>query len=559
MSQPFNTVRVAAVQYQTVFDTNANLAATLRMIDEAARHRPQLVVLPHLCNYPAWPQHDGDCAANAIALDGPFAQAVAGRAAQHHCYIAAGFSIRKNDGLVAAVALFDPHGQLAGQSETRFLLAGEGAGFAPASAPPSVIETPIGNIGLYGGWDGLTPDAPRDLALRGAHILCNCLAGFGQDEAALHAPARAAENKVWVISANRIGPLMPPDMAAALAPSINAAPHKLNGAGESQIIAPDGSALAKAHASDEAVILAEISPRVAKDKRRPDGTDMFASRRVEVYQTKTSPGAAAGGAEVRALSAAVYQPRNEGPDAIEDCAYAALRAARGGTKLIVLPELFHVPYGQVLDTARAAHQSAQAVEMLTDVLRDTDTLVATSIVEGDRDTGQHVGVLIGKTGVLLRQPQLHVCGRHRWVDVLSAGLETCDTAYGRVCLVLGCDSIYPEMFAKAARLGAQIVVVPAHFLEEWESGLGLPERAAENHLNIIAATRPGEVGVSLIASARADFTLWSGRFHAPFDGNVNMPGITRASKEPGLTSAVIHPAASANKLLAAGMCLTPGA
>ena len=552
MSLPFNTVRVAAVQYQTAFDASANMAASLRMIDEAARHHPQLIVLPHLCNYPAWPLHDGDCLANAAALDGPFAQAVAGRAAQHHCYIAAGFSIPKNDGVMAAVVLFDPQGQQAGMSETRFLLAGDDAHFAPGKSQPPVIETPIGAIGLYGGWDGLVPEASRDLALRGAHILCNCLAGFGRDEAALHAPARAAENKVWVVSANRVGPLMPPDMAAALAPSINAAPDKLNGAGESQIVAPDGSVLAKALPNEEAVIVAEISPRVAKDKRRPDGTDMFASRRVEVYSAPSGQ-MGEGRAAPRAVSVSVYQPRNEGPDAIEDCVYAALRAARGGTKLIVLPELFHVPYGQVLDTARAAHQSAQAVEMLSEVLRDTDTLVATSIVEGGRDNGQHVGVLIGKTGVLLRQPQVHVCGRHRWVDVLGAGLEICDTAYGRVCLVLGCDSIYPEMFRKAAQLGAEIVAVPAHFQEEWESALGLPERAAENRLNIAAATRPNEVGASVILSVRADFTLWTGSFNAPFDGNVSMPSITRASKEPGLTSAIIHPAASANKLLAAGM------
>lgn len=550
MSQPFNTVRVAAVQYQTSFDVHANMNVCLNMIDDAARHHPQLMVLPHLCNYPAWGKDERDCAMHAVEMDGEFVSAIASRAAQHHCYIAAGFSIRKGDGIAAEVVLFNPQAGVAGQAETRHLLPADGAGDTRARAESSIIETPFGNIGLYGGWDGLTPEIPRDLALRGARILCNCLASFGADHSALHSPARAAENKVWVIAANRVGDLMPRELAAALAPTINAAPQQLSGAGESHIIAPDGSALAKAPAHTAAVIVADISPRAANEKRRPDGTDIFATRRVELYDAPAQPNAAA---SAPAISVAVYQPRSEGPDAIEDCAYAVSRAARGGIKIIVLPELSHVPHGQVIDTARAARQSAQAVEMLSEALKDTDALVAASIVEGDRNTGRHVGVLIGKTGVMLRQLQAHVCGRHRWVDELGADVEVCDTPFGRVCVVLGCDSIYPEMFRKAARLGASIALVPGHFQEAWESACGMPERAAENRLNIIVSSRAGDVGTSLIAAIPGDFTLWSGSFSRSFDGNISFPIITRASNEPGLTSAIIYPAACANKALLRGV------
>ena len=43
-------------------------------------------------------------------------------------------------------------------------------------------------------------ETPRGLAVRGAQLLINSLNSFAFDEASLHIPVRAPENKVFVIS-----------------------------------------------------------------------------------------------------------------------------------------------------------------------------------------------------------------------------------------------------------------------------------------------------------------------------------------------------------------------
>ena len=136
---------------------------------------------------------------------------------------------------------------------------------------------------MYACMEGVINEVARGLALRGAQVLLNSLNSFALDEADLHIPVRAAENKVWVVAANKVGPLLPRDELPAIAARLGVPPEWLHGAGESQIVAPDGTVVAKAPRTGEAVIVADIDPAEADDKRRPDGTDIFATRRPELY------------------------------------------------------------------------------------------------------------------------------------------------------------------------------------------------------------------------------------------------------------------------------------
>jgi predicted amidohydrolase len=107
---------------------------------------------------------------------------------------------------------------------------------------------------------------------------------FAHDEAALHVPVRAAEKKVFVVAACKVGTLVPPDMLDAVATRMQISPTFLHGAGESQIVSPSGSVLAIAPRTGEAVVWADIDPNEADDKCRPDGTDIFATRRPMLYR-----------------------------------------------------------------------------------------------------------------------------------------------------------------------------------------------------------------------------------------------------------------------------------
>jgi predicted amidohydrolase len=491
--------RVAVVQFQAGTDVVANLTACQRLIDEAARHRPALIVLPEFCNHAAHYKSPEHGYAVAAPLAGEFLKTIAAKAQEHHCHLVVHCSVQRAPGKVTATSLmYDPTGELMLQADRQVLLGHEKDFFEGATAEPAMATTPFGNVGLYCGADGRRADIPRGLAVRGAQVLCHSLSTPDAPVA-----ARAAENRVFVLAAN---------------------------AGASQIIAPDGTRLAQAARSGEEVLWAEIDVAAADHKKRPDGTDVFAQRRPGLYPTSAQRARATRyptGAAT--LEAAVYQPHAEGVAAIDECAGAVGHAVQAGAQLIILPELFCFEYGLVKDPYAATDRSVRAIEALTFALHDTGAVVATSLVERGDNSYQHMGVIIGRKGVLTRQPQLHLCQRHaRWCAQLGKRLDVTPMPWGRLALVVGDDAVYPETFRLAARHGADVAAVPFQILEKWEVELGLSQRVADNLVCLAAATRPTRSGASALITC--------------FSAGDAAPHVVRASPQPGLTHATLHPA-----------------
>lgn len=544
-------IKVAALQFAVTSDVAANLATSLRMIDQAAAHQPNLMVLPEFINHLAWYDDTAHSYSVAVDLDGEFLQAIAAKAAEHGCYIKVNVTLKRTEGKVTGTnILFGPDSERLAVNDKQILMGNENNFLERATENGPITETALGPVGMYACMDGVINEVTRNLAVRGAHLLLNSLNSFAHDEASLHIPVRAAENKVFVVAANKVGALVPPHMLEVAAARLKIAPHFLHGAGESQIVAPDGTVLAKAPREGEAVIVAEIDVRGAENKLRPDGTDIFATRRPKLYSPiGERPREHSRQLGVATAQAAVLQLSSNGPEAVEEAAEAITEAAHAGVQFLVLPELFHLKDGHVEEIESALAESEKMLAVLQEAVRAAGNIyVAVSVVERVNGALQHVGVLLGPSGVLLRQPQLHPCGRHPWISSLGDGLLFTDLPFGRAALVIGNDSIYPETFRLAALQDVEVVGVPTTLLEKWEMETGLLERAAENRLNIIVASRPAEVGTSAIIAISEDFTLWT-EWKRPFDGNINYPQVTRANTQPGLTRVEIHPAAAANRTI----------
>ncbi|MBL8057398.1 MAG: carbon-nitrogen hydrolase family protein [Anaerolineales bacterium] len=545
-------VRAAALQFAVGPDLDDNLATCLRLIDQAAPHRPDLVVLPEFINHIAWYTDAAHCHQVAVELDGPFLGTLAAKAAEHGCYLKVNVTLRRAAGQVTGTnILFGPDGQRLAVNDKQVLMGNENNFLTPASEAGPVVRTPIGALGMYACMDGVINEVARGLEVRGAQILLNSLNSFAHDEASLHIPVRAAENKVFIVAANKVGGLVPSDLVEAVAARLKIAPHFLHGAGESQIVAPDGTVLAKAPRTGEAVVVADLELAQADAKRRPDGTDLLTSRRPELYGPIGAPPAAPaprrGAAEI---AAAVYQPAGDGPAVVAEIAAAVSAAARAGVQFLVLPELVHLPGGRVTDPAAAAAESARFSAAVAAALPPEGAcFVVASIVEAAGAGYTHTGVLIGRDGVRLRQPQLHTAGRHPWVTDLGRELRTVDLPFGRAAVIVGNDALYPETFRLATLQDVEVVGVPTTLLEPWEMTTGLLERAAENRLNVVAAARPGPAGTSAVIAITEDFTLWTEWKNRPFDGNITYPAVTRAAAGPGLTRASVYPAAAANRLI----------
>jgi predicted amidohydrolase len=550
MTKTSKLVRVAAVQFAVTDDVAANLATCLRLIDCAAEQRPDVMVLPEFINHIAWYADAEHCYRVAVDLDGDFLAAIAAKAHEHRCYIKVNVTLRRAGALVTGTnVLFGPDGARLAVNDKQVLMGNENNFLQPAAENGPVTTTPLGAFGMYACMDGVVNEVTRGLALRGAQVLLNSLNSFAHDEASLHIPVRAAENKVFVVAANKVGDLVPPHLLKAVAARLKIAPHFLQGAGESQIVAPDGTVLAKGPRTGEAVVVADIDVSQAGDKRRPDGADLFVTRRPELYEpighAPVADRARRLGADT--VEAAVLQLKAEGPEAVEEAAEAITEAARAGVQLLVLPELFHLPGNRVADPGQAAADSERTRQTLHTALQASagECAVITSVVERVEGGFQHMGVLLTRAGVVLRQPQLHHAGRHPWVTAFGNELNYADLPWGRMAVVVGNDAIYPETFRLAALQDVDVVGVPTTLLERWEMETGLLERAAENRLNLVVASRPGPAGASAVIAITPDFTLWT-EWQRPFDGNINYPQVTRASQSPGLTRAAIHPAAAAN-------------
>ncbi|WNC72206.1 nitrilase-related carbon-nitrogen hydrolase [Thalassotalea psychrophila] len=532
-------IRVAAAQYQVTNDVQANLLTSIRMIKEAAKCSPDLIVLPEFANHNSWYDDKAHCYDVSIDIDGDFAQQIAAAAKAANAYIVINSTVKRgNDIATGTSLLFSPEGELIGENDKQVLIGHENDFLEIAQQPGPIVDTKIGKLAMYSCMDGVINETPRCLSLRGAQILCNSLNSFAIDEGTLHIPVRAAENKVFIVAANKVGPLIPEAVLEPISAAINIPAEFLHGAGDSQIVAPDGTVLAIAGKGEE-VIWADIDPDQAGSKSRPDGTDIYKSRRPELYQSfgenpESQPlPEFAGAIDVKAATISTID--------LADAIAQISQLSKEQVKIITLPELCGID----ADTpAIMAKQSEQVVAQLTTACVP-GLYIGTSIVAKlDNEQYQHQGVIISENGIAHRQGQVHFSERFNW-SVLSAEFSTFQSAYGVMAVTVEDDAIYPESYRLIAMQGAEIVLAPLNCQERWQTITGLIERASENRVNIVAASHKSQD--SLICSLQKDFTIMTPWVEREFDGLLSQCEVF--SSENKVLIAEIHPQAAANKVV----------
>ncbi len=515
-----NTIRVAAAQFHVGNDVARNLETCLRMIREAGALEPDLLVLPEFCNHCSWYDSAEHCYEVSVDLDGPFLEAVAEAAAEIGAFVCINCTVRRYDHRVTGTSLlFAPNGSLAGTTNKQVLIGHENDFLDRATEPGDVVETSLGRFAMYSCMDGVINETPRCLALRGAQVLCNSLNSFAIDEGSLHIPVRAAENKVWVVAANKVGPLIPEELVEPVSAAINIPATSLDGAGDSQIVAPDGTVVALAGRNEE-IVHADIDVSLADDKLRPDGTNIFDCRRPEIYQPLGDNPALqeldplAGPDDV---TAAVIDAQNAND-------VAAALAGLSDARLICVPAI----------------GDASGIDEISAALSD-DQFLATACVRDVEGGKAMCALLLGKDGVVLEQPLLHRSNRYDGSQTADA-IGAQDTPHGRVAVLNGDDAIFPETFRLLAFDKVSTVLIPAEALETWESTTGIVERAAENRINVLFAS-PGSC---LVASLQKDFTIMTEWKEREFDGLLSCPEVHRAAPGQSAT-ATVHPQAATNK------------
>ena len=406
------TVTVADAQCEVGTDVARNVATLVRMVGEAAARGAELVVLPefgnHLSVYES-AEHAWEVAVDLTDPGDEFVVALADAAARSGAWVVANATVRRRPAegdtpprITITQLLFSPTDGLVAHGDKQVLMGAERIHLSGSDEESVVVDTPLGRLGLYCCMDGVVNEPARALAVGGAEILCNSLNSFALDEASLHVPVRAVENGVWIVACCKVGPLLPPERVQGFSETLGVPPSTFTGAGESQIVAPDGSVLVIGPAEGEAIVTAEIDLAATASRRRPDGTDLLGLRRPEVYgpvAADIAPLPPTGSETVEVVAV------QRGAGDVDALAQAVRSAAADGAGLVVLPELATRADGLVANPADAALAGLALLEALEDALAGTETLVVTSVVEADHDDGaagpgtgavaySHLGVVV---------------------------------------------------------------------------------------------------------------------------------------------------------------------
>ena len=560
-------VTVAAAQFATTADVAENLDVCLEMIDEAADSGAEFIVLPEFCNHLSVYDDADHCRRVAVDLDGPFVSACAARARARAAHVVLTVTVRRPRGVTVTNLLLDPAGRVAAEADKQTLMGNERAFLRPGPRIAPVAATPFGLVGMYSCMDGVTCEVPRALAVQGAVVLANSLNSFALDEAALHVPVRAAENQVFAVAANKVGPLVPAERIDDFAAALGVDAAALHGAGESQIVAPDGAVVAKAPRSGRAVVSAAID---LAEVARVRAARPLPARRPDLYAALAEPGAEApppGTAETLA-AAAVTSPAAAAIalGSTEDAPTAAAKQEAGNPRYR-RPDPYAADPSPVaakpgadglghrpLDRPRASAQTAAAKPggpaseprprlVVMPELTEPPARIpeGVTVVFTRRDGNRHVGMAVGASGVVVEQPQLHETPRLPWARPGGDRLITADLPWGRLAVVVGDDICLPEVARLAAVQGAVVLAVCHQPTSPAEVDLMLAERAAENRVCIAAAAPAGPAAGCALIDPPAD-SLWSPSRSRSFDGAINMPDLRRIEPGADILVGVVHPA-----------------
>jgi len=261
-------VSVAAIQMAPrLGKMEDNLIRMNEWIARVATEQPvDLIVFPELITtgyeigprFPELAQH----------IPGPTVNLIAQRASEFGVHIAFGMvSKGKVESIIYNTAvLVGPDGDLVGQYNKVHLRGEEQIAFR-AGYKLSSIETSFGTVGMMLGWDLTFPEVARSLTLEGAELLIAC-ANWEEpaaDEWRVYLLARAYENAVFVVGANRVGE----------EPSYTFC-------GQSGIVGPDGKVYASMNEPTEGYVVARLDLDRVRERR--EETQVLQCRAPQAYR-----------------------------------------------------------------------------------------------------------------------------------------------------------------------------------------------------------------------------------------------------------------------------------
>ncbi len=244
-------MRVAAAQIDiAVGDKARNLETVERVLRDAAAQGGELVVFPEctLTGYVISERAEMEALAEPVL--GESTERVVDLCAELGLAAVVGLLERRADAYYNTGVLLDGVGVIGLYRKSHLIQLGVDRLLSPGTSLEPFL-TPWGRLGMLICYDQRFPEAARALALQGARVILNPanLPQGAEAHADFFNRARACENRIFLVNANRVG-----------------TERGSTFIGRSQIIDPRGSVLAEGPKAAEALLVADIQPELADHK-----------------------------------------------------------------------------------------------------------------------------------------------------------------------------------------------------------------------------------------------------------------------------------------------------
>lgn len=257
-----------------------NLATVIKAIQEAADNQARLIVFPECCLSGYIFQSREEALPFAETVPGPSTEQLISLCEKLEVYVVIGLLEKEDNRLFNTAVFIGPEGLIGRYRKNHLPFLGVDRFVDHGDKPFEVYQTPIGNIGLFICYDILFPESSRVMTLMGADILVlptNFPHGRGEKVSTHIVTARAMENRVHVVAANRVG-----------------SERGSSFAGLSRIVDASWETLGQASPDKEEIIYGEVDLETARQKHvtvipGEYEVDFIQDRRPELYSAITQP------------------------------------------------------------------------------------------------------------------------------------------------------------------------------------------------------------------------------------------------------------------------------
>ncbi|GLV58875.1 amidohydrolase [Dictyobacter sp. S3.2.2.5] len=539
---PISQYRVAAIQYEPTFgEKEKNILDLLRLAEDAATHDARLIVLPEMATTGYCWISGEEIAPYTEPIPGPTTERFQALASKYACYIALGLpevdvatQVYYN-----SMVLLGPDG-VVGVYRKVHLDIGDPRWARDGDLGFPVWDTPIGRLSALICGDARYFESARIAALQGADVLLFPTNSVEESCPSSWWMARAFENQLYVIAANRYG-----------------RERGVQFRGGSCVINPDGS-IQDFLEEGEGIVYGEVDLQRCRDKRWLHEDEVIGwpldDRRPTSYrevvqnsylweplryhslyelgELPTGQLSCAGivQMDLSSIVASPGVPTAERISILHDWLKTQMHDnAPAAPDVMVLPELLlpgPVPQ-QIIDSqdtaALAAHFQQGAIqvpgpetEALVALANDLQISMVLGVAErAGEDMYYNTVLLIDPEGVYGIYRKIHLSQLDRlWALPGDLGFPTFDTPTGRIGLATGYDVLFPETLRVLASKGTDLVCAPAMLnfpspiglqlshsssLRDDDSGVNEPfhfliwrTRAAEHNVYLVLANWFGE-------------------------------------------------------------------